>query len=384
MFKLLYSGFDQFDVAFQGALPRDVVAVLEAAKEEAQKQQEPVLVTVGPGRVDMHVAENGKRGGYAFSCNTGPTGEQIWFKKSSNPSLWNILVSVHSKALVCCPLQTTFNRIKRTLADIGCIVGQESINRIDFAMDFLAPPDFELRHEQFVAHRRAKVRPYWSEKADSDENQPSAVLAGRRCESVTIGKMPGRQIIVYDKRRDAIDKGKMYLFDLWRIDPKDQTKRVWRIEIRAGKKHLKDRWRLSTFADIEAAIGDVFKLAMEDVRYLADDQSDSNVSRQDQHTLWLAGSEIAFYAMQEHRAGLTPDQVKTAEREQLATIYASQIRGLAAGLSVVYGMDEADILAELESAIGADLRQALQSADGQFWDSRQRAMKRLHFTTTHP
>ena len=129
------------------------------------------------------------------------------------------------------------------------------------------------------------------------------MISGRVCESVTIGKMPGRQIIVYDKRREAIDKRKPHWFKVWGINPNDRTKQVWRVKLHAGKAHLRDGWNMRTFADVEAAIGDVFKTALEDVRYVDGHQTDSNVSRQTPHPLWRQASALAFYALREHRAG---------------------------------------------------------------------------------
>ncbi len=74
-YKLLYSGFDQFDIAFQGALSASSQKIIAEAKRQARKSQEPVLTEVGPGRVAMHVLEHGMRGGFAYVCDTGPTGE---------------------------------------------------------------------------------------------------------------------------------------------------------------------------------------------------------------------------------------------------------------------------------------------------------------------
>ena len=56
--------------------------------------------------------------------------------------------------------------------------------------------------------------------------------------------MPGRQIIVYDKRREAIAKRKLFWFKVWNIERDDPAQKVARIEVRAGKKELKDRWHL--------------------------------------------------------------------------------------------------------------------------------------------
>ena len=97
--------------------------------------------------------------------------------------------------------------------------------------DFLAGT-FKLNLDRFIAHPRTKKRPHWGEiEPASDRNQPSAVCRGRRLESVTIGKMPGRQVIVYDKRREAIEQRKLFWFKVWGIDRSDRSAEIWRVEL---------------------------------------------------------------------------------------------------------------------------------------------------------
>lgn len=357
-YRLLYNSFDKFDVAFRGTLEPMALDILEGAKRQAnERKEEKVLASIGPGNVNIHVLDHGGSGGYAYVCSTGPFGANWSFKKSGNRADWNISASVQTRTLISKPLEQIFSDLKQELSQMGAVFDLESINRIDFAMDFLAP-DFELDHKNVVAHRRTKIRPYWSEK-NVDENQPSEVFAGRRCESVTIGKMPGRQIIIYDKKRASIDKKQLFWFNVWNIDPKDKAKSIWRIELRAGKRHLKDTWRLSSFADIEASIGDVFEKTTSEVRYLTASQTDSNVSRQAVHPIWAEARKHSLNALSDHRSGLTKGQMISIEREHKVAEYAAQIHGLIAGLAVVSGEypdDEYDYLpdrmrAEILSAV---------------------------------
>ena len=72
-----------------------------------------------------------------------------------------------------------------------------------------------------------------------------------------IGKMPGREVTVYDKRADLIAKGKPEWWTIYNdlrkadgkpvLDPTDRaSSQIWRVEVRAGKDHLKDRWGITT------------------------------------------------------------------------------------------------------------------------------------------
>ena len=60
-------------------------------------------------------------------------------------------------------------------------------------------------------------------------------------------------------------------------------------------------------------------------QYVADHQTGSKITRQQIHLLWDQTSSIAFYAMQEHRASLTPDQIREIEREQAINIDIQRI-----------------------------------------------------------
>lgn len=213
----------------------------------------------------------------------------------------------------------------------------------------------------------------------SDENQPAEVFAGRRCESVTIGKMPGRQIIIYDKRRASIDKKQLFWFKVWEIDPKDKSKAVWRIELRAGKKHLKEAWRLSTFADIEASIGDVFERAIDEIRYLAANQTDSNVSRHSIHPIWTRAREHSLKALSDQRSGLTKDQMISIVREHKEAQYLAQIHGLVAGRAVISGEYPDDEYDHLLEKMRAEILSAVSNPKSGFYKAVERAKTRFHF-----
>ncbi len=120
--------------------------------------------------------------------------------------------------------------------------------------------------------------------------------------------MPGRQIIVYDKRGAAIAQRKLFWFKIWKIDPADPIAQIYRVEVRAGKKELKDRWGVRTFDDVDRIIGDVVRRALDEVRYVAPSQSDSNVTRQRLDPLWQAMTAQVEHGLLEFRAGVFQSQ----------------------------------------------------------------------------
>ena len=378
--RQLYAGFDTIEVAFMGALPHDALTLMAETKKEAIALQDKQLITIGPGEVEGFIIEKGLKGGYAFMFDTGPLGELWTFKDNADPSQWNISVKVHASALACHSYQETKDRIFGRLKDMGCIFGTESVRRIDFAMDFLMPKTFELNHEQFVAHNRAKISPYYGEKAKTpqeDENSPSCVFRGRKTESVTIGKMPGRQVIVYDKRKAAIAKRALFWFKVWGLYPKAPDLNVWRVELRAGKKELKDKWGLRTFKDLENGIGDAFSDAAEKIRYLDDFQSDANVTRQRLHPIWMAVHKCLEQDLMKYRSGLVPGQVRDVYFDQHVETRLQQMMGSIAALASAFELSEEEIKESFSHQIAQTVSNRINDPETTFWESKARAAKRV-------
>jgi hypothetical protein len=150
-------------------------------------------------------------------------------------------------------------------AKLGIRFGPDdiSISRADYCVDILAP-DFELIPDHFVMHSATGRRDHITPE--------ETVVHGKsgRVTSVTIGGTRNRQVIVYDKRAEVIARGKSYWWDIWNhtirtcktaengscdvpngyITPNPDFARencVWRVEFRAGKNLLKDRWGIRTW-----------------------------------------------------------------------------------------------------------------------------------------
>lgn len=379
MFKLLHAGFDTMDVAFAGALPPETLTALEKTRKLTQESHQPVLISIGPGKVSMHVYGHGMRGGYAFIVDTGPLGGKWMFKNNSDPRQWNIFASPSATMLLAYGYDGTREKLFEWLEAVGAKVSNHSINRVDFAMDFTTR-NFELHLDQFIAHAHAKVRPYWGdERSNTDKNQPSAVIRGRQLESVTIGKQPGRQIIVYDKRREAITRQKKFWFKAWGIDPTDSRIKVWRVEIRAGKRELKDRWQIRQFEDLDAGIGDVCLHALTEVRYIADRQTDSNVTRQQLHPLWVAANEAVTDRLAEFQSGLLPGQIIEIERELAMERYITLVTSNAIGLGVALDLNNETIQQKIADIAHSNILKRIDENKDRISKSIKRARDKLHF-----
>jgi len=377
MYRLLHAGFDKLDVAFAAEIPETLLLRLAVAKEAAALQREPAFATLGPNKLPAHVMESGGRGGYAFVVDTGTTGERLLFKQPRPKDPWTVFASVKAETLLTLGYHGAQAQLLQRLADLGVRIAEASVNRVDFAIDFLAP-GFVLDPNRFATRGRAKERVHWADGKAKTE-AASMVIAGRAVQSVTVGKMPGRQVIVYDKRAEVLVRGTKHWFEAWGIAPEDATACVWRIELRAGKKELKECWHIRSFAELEAGIGPMLRDLMQAFRYLAAGEHDSNVSRRAPDPLWLAAAEVLQRQLADFGGGLARDRLIELTREGAREIYRQQLIGNAIGLLVTEGLANDAILAALPAMLGEPTEPLSPTERWRIRDAIRRARERLHF-----
>jgi len=389
--KLLYHGFDGLDVSFQCRPEPAFLAMLSAAKSEAQKTQATCKINFFG--VDMDVAATGAVG-FSFRADTGPAGETWFIANSLKSNGWNVRVSVKSLALATLGYQAVKDRLLKRLEIFTDEVLSHSVGRIDFAVDVEAP-DFVLEPENFVCHWRATQGQHRVRNremvSDSETGEALEIVGnGGKINSVTIGKMPGRQVIVYNKRREVIDRQKSYWWAIWYPDecgagevPKEvRARRVWRVEIRSGKRDLKERWNVSTFDQLEASLGAIYAETLSAIRLNAPqaEQTDSNKSRQKVHVLWdmaLAHAERPFNEVEK----VNPSRVIEITQAQMQERYRALFAGLAASYSVMLGARVGEVPGVLGQDIAASVMQRVKDAPAKFKEAQQRAGKRLRFMT---
>ncbi|WP_270729584.1 hypothetical protein [Shimia sp. Alg240-R146] len=241
-------------------------------------------------------------------------------------------------------------------------------------MDALAP-DFELNPENFVIHSHSNRGDYLTHEDDRRSNGKSG-----RFTSVTVGKMPGRQVIVYDKRREVIDKKKPIWWDIWNanlrrddlplLDASDAaTSRVWRIEIRAGKNLLKDRWQVRTWAQLDTMFGDIVAEALEKVRY-CEPSDDGNRARWPNHALWDLVAATTDDDLMEMRSFVDPSGVKDVHRNEHIRLILAQVVGNATTLAALEGVSEIELIDYMEH-VGARLATVVE-------DDQEHAARKLN------
>lgn len=139
-----------------------------------------------------------------------------------------------------------------------------------------------------------------------------------------------------------------------------RANRVWRVEIRAGKDLLKDRWGIRTWQQFFDRFGDLCREAGEVVRYVEPDGSDPNRARWPNHPIW----EIICAEMNddliEMRSGADANPMKEVHQEEHiamlfrnllgSSITLGALRGAEMdGLGMVFGKLAKDMTIEVHS-----------------------------------
>ena len=376
--ELLHKGFDALDLAYAVHFPAHHMPKLQAAKQRAMEIGQSVPVWLGD--VAFNIASTGARGGYTFRCDTGSLGE-IWFlKKPSTNDPWGVRISVSAVQCAIMGLAGVKRRIEEKFEKLGVALrqGQESISRVDFALDFIIP-NFKLVADNFVMHPRfTRMR-----HAEITEYKEAGKTG--RTQSVTVGKNPGRQIIIYDKRAEVLAKGNSHWPVVWNrareqrglpaVDLHDrEASQIWRVELRAYKNHLKDDWGVASWWQLQEKLPSIFNSLLSDIRYTAP-SLDMNRSRWPDHLLWTRVRAELQGKLSEMKSFATESAIKElllAEREQMLK---SQIAGCSLALAGLQGKSLAemdDFLRKLRKEVAQIVRSAPEKANRKIMASRER------------
>lgn len=331
---LIRMGFDGLDISYPLTISEELAEKMRAGKQVAERGNGDRGLFVHNG-VRMEVAATGARGGYTFRCDSGfggPQGENWFFKQpSGTKDQWGVRVSCRALPLALHGLGKTRARIEATLAKLGLtyVPGTESIGRVDVACDVFAH-DLVLDRAHFVAPASSRVQ----EIADS-----LVQVNGRsgRVESVTIGKNPQRQVVVYDKRAEVIATGKRWWWPIWwdaqeaqglpLVDHRDRKAGgVWRVEIRAYKRHLKDTWGVTTWGHLREQLPAILHQALCDVRFVTP-TADTNRARWPDHPLWTLAYEAFMADMEDLHSMVDPSVIEGLVFSERDRMLHQQIAG---------------------------------------------------------
>lgn len=348
---VLYSGFDGLDLAIKAYATPELVEELEAGKAFASEYQCDAR-TVFNGVV-IHIGHMGRRGGYAYQFHTGAEGA-IWaIKKPKASDPWGVHVSIRSRALALHGLEKVRHELEATCEKLGFRIPPDgiSIGRVDFAVDIL-DPTFSLDPHAFVVHSRTKL------KTHTDLAVNTAHSHSGRVTSVTIGKMPGRQVIVYDKREEVLQKHKHEWPLIWQeaatrleLSSLDMTQRdssqIWRVELRLGKTALRNRTNIrgwvSFYEELEA---EMVRLSHDVSLHVPN--ADTNRSRWPLHRLWVTAKDVVEKGLFSNSVEVAPEFVHAADLRQKQFEFLNLVAAHSVTLAYLEGVSQADVPEFLE------------------------------------
>ena len=289
---MIHRGFDGLDLAYKGHIDLQTLTVLTSAKQRAQelKREAPIVL----GNMWLKVSPKGRRG-FEFIVLGGDQHETWFFKKPNANDPYGVYVSVAAIRLASKGLAATRLYLEDRLRQFGIEVepGDESIARVDYAVDYLFP-EFAVSGDHFSMSSAYSLQSLGGLQEYREKGKTS------RIETVMIGKNPNAQVEVYDKttevKKRIATRGQSpwptlwgYKYDQIGLPPLDfdrpETSQIWRIELRAYKKHLKEKWKVSTWGDLQEKLWPIFEALIKNVR-LTIPSADSNRSRWPTHPLW--------------------------------------------------------------------------------------------------
>lgn len=343
--KVIYTNFDGLEFTIKQVLPSKLALMMEEAKEQLKSTEEITALFFGDHHLLLH-ATGAK--GYAYRCTERKTG--IWFfKKPNERDPWGIRFSASSHALATNGLEGVRKDCAALMEAMGINAPESSYcpSRVDFAVDFIDPA-FMLDPEQFVVAAQTGKKGVYSTDAP-DQIQVSG--RANRIESVTVGKMPRRQIIIYNKSREVAVRGKSEWPIIWREALGDDARvldgaTVWRAEIRVAKRHLKDDWHVEGWHSFYELLAQIFRKLLQDYRY-CETGTDINRARWRDHPLWDCLHEIIETDLFDYVPNFDPDLVTSVKRETKLDELHTQILGLFISTAAINGVDETEFDAYL-------------------------------------
>ncbi len=353
-YLVVHRGFDTLALAIKANISSILFDFLDAELNVAVEERREVLITYAG--VNFLLSPHGGSG-YRFILKGGPDGATWFFKKPNAKDPWGIRLSFGSFFMATHGLGAAKAHVDFITGKLGIRFGPDdiSISRADYCVDILAP-DFELIPDHFVMHSAAGRRDHITQEETAVHGKSGRVT------SVTIGGTRNRQVIIYDKRAEVIARGKSHWWDIWNhtiltcksaqntvfselpefLSPNPEfprENRVWRVEFRAGKDLLKDRWGIRTWEQFFALFGDLCREAGEVVRYAEPEGGDLNRARWPNHPLWEIVCAEMNSDLTEMRSGADPNPMKEVQREEHIGMIFRNLLGSSITLGALHDTD---------------------------------------------
>lgn len=375
---ILHSGFDGLKFTIQADIPDGFREELASAKQHAKETYSDCVLEFGS--VSLNVTSKGARG---FTAHTGDHGA-VWLFQDPQDRIPNnpgITVDFRAFGLATAGLEGVEQHFRDCMEAFGIkyVETQLRVARADFAVDLLAPW-FEPDREALVVPPGTKVTEY------TGVDETATLSSGARVVGLRAGAVANRQLAIYDKRAEVIQKNKMGWLTIWNAaleavgkSPLDLTDRassqVWRFEMRLGSKQLRNRFEMRNWQDVHDIIGDAYTDALGRIRYCIP-TADGNRARWPTHELWRQFEAVVGNDLLQNCAGVLPCDVMEANRAAKMRELDAQLAGLFVTRAAISDVStdsfgdflesHSDVLARLIEENSTPLPERLAKARGKY------------------
>jgi len=349
--RIVYRGLDKLNVTLHARVPEDLLRALIAGREAAEKagEREGIVWDIPGLDTPAMVYPHGLSGGYGLGLQTGGyEGIQIFFKRDPRPADGNVFIQPAAAGLVSHGYEGTRDRILGLIDRLGIAALATKLNRVDFAVDVLAPA-FALCPDHVLAPARRRTTV--AEPGDTDSGRGLTVSqTARRVTSIRIGHRDGRQLAVYDKALEIRAKRLDHYRIVWDL-PDPEPGDVWRFEARLGPVELRKKWGITGFAGLEAAFGDAVADFYRNFRIAIPNPRDSNPARWPDHPVFALAAAEANRVLSGWQSGLTRGQPsRMAFERKMHDAAQRAVSGLAT-LHIGNGQSETDTVRSVARAM---------------------------------
>ena len=321
--QILHSGFDGLRFTIQTEITAELRKELADAKNHARQSGNDCDLDIG-GQV-LSVTKNG---GCNFPCHTGELGAVWMFHDPEDrfPNNPGVTVDFRAFGLATGGIDSAEEHFRDMMVALSIPYAEHQlrVSRVDFAVDILAPW-FEPDRLALITPPGTKVTEY----TGFDETATQAT--GGRVTGLRAGAVSNRQLAIYDKRIEVMQKAKDGWLEIWNAERKacgqvplnlaDRSQsQIWRFELRLGQKQLRGKFEMRSWQDLRDTLGDAYHDALGRLRYCVP-TSDSNRARWPVHELWRLFSDVIGSDLAANCSGVLPNDVifanKTAKMREL-------------------------------------------------------------------
>jgi hypothetical protein len=137
---------------------------------------------------------------------------------------------------------------------------------------------------------------------------------------------------------------------------------VWRVEFRAYKKHLKNRWNITTWGNLRAELPNLLTKALNDIR-LTVPNGDTNRARWPDHPLWTMTREALSDDLEGLHSMADQNEIREMLRIERDEMLEDQIKGCMISRAALNGVSDAKLWSYMQGSADRMIIEMRRSGD---------------------